>query len=361
MDIRKTLLFEEHTALNALMAPFAGWNMPIHYGSIIEETKHTRTAVSVFDICHMGEIIIKESPEKSSFGRAVTVPVGEMKIGSCRYGFLLNEEGGILDDLLIYRKTEDEWMAVVNAGTADQDFEIIKKRAAGAEVSDISGDTAKFDIQGPGARDVMKKIAGPDIEKLGFYKFGIFDIDGEKHIISRTGYTGELGYEIYIPNGKAAALWREILKSEAVKPAGLGARDILRLEAGLPLYGNELTPEITPFEAGFERFINFERDFFGRDALVKKREEKGGKKLFGFEVDSRRTPRHGNKITVNGEEKGIVTSGAFSPHLNKGIGFGYFEKFEDGEKAEFDIDTGRGMIKAKIVKTPFLNETSLKK
>jgi aminomethyltransferase len=361
LDIRKTPLFEEHTALNALMAPFAGWNMPIHYGSIIEETKHTRTAVSVFDICHMGEIIIKESPENSTFEKAVTVPAADMKVGSCRYGFLLNEEGGILDDLLVYRTAEDEWMAVVNAGTAAQDFEIIKQRASGAEVIDISGGTAKLDIQGPGARDVMRKIAGSGIEKLGFYKMDFFDVLGEKRIISRTGYTGELGYEIYIPNDRAVELWRQILDCEGVKPAGLGARDILRLEAGLPLYGSELTSEINPFEAGFERFINPERDFFGRDALLKRREEKGGRKLLGFEVDGRRTPRHENKIIINGEEKGVVTSGAFSPHLNRGIGFGYFENFEGSEGAEFEIDTGRGMIKAKTAKTPFLRETSLKK
>ncbi len=343
------------------MAPFAGWNMPIHYGSIIEETKHTRAAVSVFDICHMGEIIIKDNPDKPVFAQAVTVPIEQMKIRSCRYGFILNESGGIMDDLLIYRTAEDEWMAVVNAGTARQDFEIIKERAAGADVSDISGETAKIDVQGPGSRDVMKVIAGPKIEELKFYKNDFFDIDGGQHIISRTGYTGELGYEVYIPNSKASGLWKRLLENENVKPAGLGARDILRLEAGLPLYGNELTPETTPFEAGLDKFIDLERDFFGRDALLKKKNEKNGKKLYGFEADGRRTPRHGNKIIINGEERGTVTSGVFSPHRNRGIGFGYISGCADSGHPEIGIDTGRGTIKAAVLEMPFLRDTSIKK
>lgn len=357
MEILNTPLINEHLKLGAKMVPFAGWNMPIQYTSVIEETKYTRTDVSVFDICHMGEIFVKENPEKSTFDTAVTVPILKMRVGVCKYGFLLNENGTVIDDLIIYRIAEDEWMIVVNASNIKRDFEIIKERALGAEVIDKSEITAKLDVQGPKSGQVMSEIVGGKLKEMNFYNFGRFDIFGRNYIISRTGYTGELGYEIYIEPSKCIELWK-LLLSKGVRPGGLGARDILRLEAGLPLYGNEFDESITPLEAGWERVIDFGKEFIGRDALNRQKHEGLSKKLIGLVVDGRRTPRHGNKIILNDKEIGYITSGVFSPHLNCGIGMGYI--LTDVSEIEFEIDLERAKVKAKINDFPFIKNTSFR-
>ena len=213
METEKTPLHEEHMSLQALMAPFAGWDMPIHYGSILDEARHTRSAVSVFDITHMGEFIVNERPGSSSFDGAITTPVLAMKKGRCRYGFLLNEKGGILDDLIVYRIADDTWMVVVNASNVTSDFEAIRKRlGSGAAIENISARIVKLDVQGPKSMAVMKQIAGPGITRLSYYGFDYFEFMGGKHIISRTGYTGELGFEVYVDPDTGLKLWKELLK-----------------------------------------------------------------------------------------------------------------------------------------------------
>ena len=354
MDIN-TILYPEHLKLNALMAPFSGWNMPIHYGSIIEETKFTRQKASLFDICHMGELIIEEDPENSSLDKILTNPVVKMPVGRCRYGFLLNENGTVVEDLIVYRLADSKWMVVVNAGNVDRvDAFIRKNLSASAKFENISSRTVKLDLQGPASMDALAKIAGESIKALKFYTFDKFNLLGEKTIISRTGYTGELGYEIYIKADKGTELWNELLKNPDVRPAGLGARDILRLEAGLPLYGDELTEEVTPLEAGFEKYIDYTKEFFGKKGLVRHKEAGVKRKLTGILVEGRRTPRHGSKIVIGGKEAGIVTSGVFSPHRNQGIGFAYVdcEYLETGSK--IGIDSGKGIIEAVISPVPFV-------
>jgi aminomethyltransferase len=354
-------LYEEHVKLNALMAPFAGFNMPIHYGSIIEEAKHTRSACSIFDICHMGEFLVKQNPAECSFDGAITVAVTKMKNNTCKYGFLLNENGTAIDDLIVYRIKDDEWMIVVNAGNIRRDFETIKARMSGAgQITNISDDTAKFDIQGPLAYDVMKTVTGTGPSSLKYFGFGTYKLLGGESIISRTGYTGELGFEIYIDSNKAVELWNKLVSAGA-KPAGLGSRDILRLEAGLPLYGDELTETMTPMEAGMERFIDFEKEFTGRAALLDQKNNGVSKKLCGFLIDGRRTPRHENKIISGGAEAGFVTSGVFSPHLNCGIGMGYVKPEIAVSGSEFEIDLGRGSVRATVSLMPFVKETSIRK
>lgn len=360
MDAKNTPLYDEHVKLKALMAPFAGWNMPIHYGSIIDETKYTRTNTSVFDICHMGEFFVKENPAKSTLDRAITVPVVKMPIGRCRYGFLLNENGTVIDDLIVYRIKEDEWMIVVNASNEERDAKTISGRMSkDAKFENKSPVTAKLDVQGPGSRDVMEKIAGAGIRALKYYAFAKFDAYGGSRIISRTGYTGELGFEFYVDSDKVAKVWKDLLAMPGVKPAGLGARDILRSEAGLPLYGDEMTEETTPLEAGFERMIDLEKEFIGKNALVEQKKKGLEKILVGFMVDGRRTPRHTNKILVNGKEAGFVTSGVFSPHLNRGIGMGYIYKGNQSA-GEIEIALDKGSVKARIEQMPFLKQTSIK-
>jgi len=361
MEPKNTILYEEHLKLTALMAPFAGWNMPIHYGSIIDEAKHTRTKTSVFDICHMGEFLVKENPEKSSLNTIITNPVVKMKIGACRYGFLLNQNGTIIDDLIIYRKKDDEWMIVVNASNEQRDADIISKGLSkNASFENISSGTVKLDVQGPTSMAVMKKIAGDGIKNLKYYTFSHFDFFGGKHIISRTGYTGELGFEVYIGTDKGVELWKKLLNEDGVKPAGLGARDILRLEAGLPLYGDELTEETTPLDAGMEKFLDFEKDFIGKEALLKQKASGTKRKLIGLSVEGRRTPRHLNKINVGGREKGFITSGVFSPHINKGIAFAYVDKENANEGCKLTIQLERGEVEAAVTALPFIKNTSIK-
>ncbi len=361
MSLKDTPLKEEHIKLNALMAEFAGWYLPIHYGSIIDEAKHTRAKSSVFDIFHMGEFLVKEPPDKSSLEKIITIPVTKIKIGKGKYGFLLNEKGTIIDDLIVFRTGEDEWMIVVNASNEERDAQIISsKLSKSAHFENISAKTAKLDVQGPLSADVVSKIAGDGIKQLKYYSNGFFDFMGGRYIISRTGYTGELGYEIFIDAHKAVDLWKEILQYDFCKPAGLGARDILRLEMGYPLYGDELTEDTTPLEAGFEKVIDFEKEFTGREALLKQKKEGIKKTLTGIECSDRRQPRHLNKILKNEKETGFVSSGVFSPHLNKGIGMGYVETDSAKEGDEIKITSEKSRINAKIVKPPFIKETSLR-
>ncbi len=361
METEFTVLHEEHVSLKALMAPFAGWDMPIHYGSILDETRHTRSAVSVFDITHMGEFIVKEQPGSLSFDSAITTPVLAIKKGRCRYGFLLNEQGGILDDLIVYRIADDEWMVVVNASNVKRDFETIQGRlGSGAAIENISSRIVKLDVQGPKSMAVMKQIAGPGIARLPYYGFDFFEFMGGKHIISRTGYTGELGFEVYVDPETGLRLWKELLKHPDVRPAGLGARDILRLEMGFPLYGSEFNEKTTPVEGGMERFLDMNKSFSGKEPIVARQKTGVKRSLIGFIADGRRSPRHENRILAGGAEAGFVTSGVFSPHLNCGIGMGYIDTAHAIEGTGIAIDTGKGEISAKIAPVPFIKQTSIK-
>jgi aminomethyltransferase len=360
METKNTPLHNEHRALNALMAPFAGWDMPIHYGSILDEARHTRSSVSVFDISHMGEFIVTELAG-SSIDRAITTPVCAMKQWRCRYGFLLNKEGGILDDLISYRIADDRWMIVVNASNVERDFNAIRERlATGANIENISDRIVKLDVQGPKSMDAMKKITGPGIAKLTYYGFDYFEFMGGRHLISRTGYTGELGFEVYVDPETGLKLWKELLRNPDVKPAGLGARDILRLEMGFPLYGNEFNEKTSPIDGGMERFLDMNKEFFGKGPLLNQQKSGTKRRLIGFIAEGRRSPRHENKILSGGKDAGYVTSGVFSPHLNCGIGMGYIDASCAGDGAMIAIDSGKGEIAAKTGPVPFIKETSIK-
>lgn len=326
MDLKKTPLVNEHERLGAKMAPFGGWLMPIQYSGIIDEHNRTRSEATLFDICHMGEFIINGDADKSGFNNIVTFDLNKIPVGSCRYGFALNEAGGIIDDLIVYRIACDRWMVVVNAATTeDDDAHFRKNLANGAGFKNVSAELGKLDLQGPKSLDVLKRLGLSGLEELAYYSFGHFDLLGEKVIISRTGYTGELGFEIYISNNRVAELWNALLKGGAVKPAGLGARDTLRLEMAYPLYGQDLSPEISPVEACKERFVDFDKDFIGKNALLGKKVS-GGRRLINFTAKSRRAPRHNYRIFSGGRDIGVVTSGSFSPSLSVGIGMGYVDK-----------------------------------
>ncbi len=322
MILKKTPLIDEHERLGAKLAPFGGWLMPIQYSGIISEHNWTRSEASLFDICHMGEFIIRGDADKSGFNKIVTFDLNLLKKGECRYGFILNEAGGILDDIIVYRIAEREWMVVTNASTIESDEAHFRQHLAkDVDFKNVSATLGKLDLQGPRSLDVIKKLVSAGVAELGYYKFGHFDLLGEKVIISRTGYTGELGFEIYISGDKVKDLWKLLLKDAKVKPAGLGARDTLRLEMTYPLYGQDITTETTPIEADKGRFVDLKKDFIGKSVLVKN--SNPSRKLINFTAPSRRSPRHNYRIYIGGKDAGVVTSGSFSPSLSCGIGMGY--------------------------------------
>ena len=355
----KTPLYDIHLALSAKIAPFGGWMMPIQYEGILAEHAHTRQAVSVFDICHMGEFLLVADPVLSGFDCIVSQNIISMPAGSCRYGFMLNQQAGVLDDLVVYRFNETNWMLVVNAATASSDYAHLEKNLLdNYKLQNISDQTGKLDLQGPQSLDVLKDIFGEKIAELNYYNFAEFLFEKERCIISRTGYTGELGFEIYISNDYLVKLWEVLLKDKRVKPAGLGCRDTLRLEMGYPLYGQDIDADHSPLTAGLAKFVDFSKTFIGRDVLLKEKKSGPVQHLICFQADSRRAPRHGFAIFDKDERIGTVTSGTFSPSLCLGIGMGYVTgNYDIG--AQLIIKDATIEIPVKVVKKPFLTKTSL--
>jgi aminomethyltransferase len=359
-QLKSTPLCGRHESLKALMAPFGGWNMPIQYEGIIAEHKWCREQAALFDICHMGEFIFQGDFVSGGLEDMFTFSVKSIPLGRSRYGFLLNEQGGIIDDLIVFRMAEDKAMIVVNAATADNDFSVIRSRLTGGQFTNISADTGKLDIQGPLSRAVMTTVFGEGFSALPYFKFMTMEILGSEAIVSRTGYTGELGYEIFLPAAKVGELWDLLLKDARVKPAGLGARDVLRLEVGYSLYGSDIDEATTPLEAGLEGFVNFDKEFVGKGALVRQKEQGVTRKKVAFEVAGRRSPRHHYEICFSGEKVGSVTSGVFSPKQGCGIGIGFVKPEAAVIGAPLTILHERISMEATICELPFFRGGSLR-
>ena len=360
-NLRATPLLEQHKELGANLAPFGGWLMPIQYGGIIQEHHWTRQNAGLFDICHMGEFSIEADLSKSNFADLFTIDIKNIPQGVCRYGFMLNQRGGIVDDLVVYRIDNSRWMVVTNAATTDSDESHMRKNLKGDfKLENISASLGKLDLQGPAAAKVLIALAGEGILKLGYYAFGHFNLLGENIIISRTGYTGELGFELYMPNQRIVELWQKILEDGRVKPIGLGARDTLRLEMGYNLYGQDINEEISPLQAQAEHFISWNKDFIGKPALFEQKGKADYSKLICFIAGSRRSPRHNYRILHKGKDIGVVTSGSFAPSLGSGIGMGYVEQsLSTGE--EITLAQGELSIEAKITDKPFYKNGSARK
>lgn len=358
-NLKVTPLIEKHKGLGARLAPFGGWLMPIQYSGIIEEHNWVRTNAGLFDICHMGEFVVEADLGKTNLDYLITVNFKTMPSGACRYGFMLNEYGGIIDDLVVYRISEREWMIVVNAATTKTNEEYLRKNITG-EVSfkNISVLLGKLDLQGPLSKKVIDELTATNVN-LEYYTFGYFTILGENIIVSRTGYTGELGYELYMPNHKIASLWDKILADKRVKPIGLGARDTLRLEMGYSLYGQDIDNTTTPLEAGLGLFIDWNKDFKGKEALLSQKQNGLKRRMLCFTVNSRRSARHNYQINYKENNIGVVTSGSFSPSLGLGIGMGYVK--EDLPAGEDIVLTENAVaIEAKVAKRPFYRNGSVK-
>jgi len=348
-SLKTTPITAWHRKQNAKMAAFAGFDMPIQYEGIIAEHNHTRQAVGIFDICHMGEFSLRGPGAKAALGALVTQDLDTLAPGKCRYGFLLNEAGCVLDDLIIYCLDDDAYMLVVNGACEENDFAWLSKHlAAGPELTNISSKTGKIDVQGPKSLEVISEILGSGFQSPGYFNFMRTIWQGEPVLVSRTGYTGELGYELYLDSSLALAMWEALAAHPLVKPVGLGARDTLRLEMGYPLYGQDLDTEHTPAEAGFGPLLGKKTTFIGQDALANVRQ-----RLVALEVPGRRSARHYDVVCLpGGEEVGVVTSGSFAPSLGHCIALAYV-RADAFENELFAVRTQRGDLEAKRTGLPF--------
>jgi len=357
--VKKTPLYEEHIKLGAKMVEFAGFSMPVQYKGVIEEHLTVRTKVGIFDVSHMGEFRLKGNQAFDFVQYLTCNDVSKLSQKQVQYSAFTTERGTVVDDLLVYKVADDEYLLVVNAANIEKDFKHLEKFVDRFDVDLIneSDITAQMAIQGPFAEKTMEKLFGEIVKGIKFYWFDYVEYKGEKCLLSRTGYTGEDGFEIYCRPELASSMWNDILdagKEYEIEPCGLGARDTLRLEARMNLYGNDMDETTTVLEAGLGWICKLDKgDFLGRDALLKQKEEGLKKKLYGFEMVDRGIPRHGYPVFKDGKEIGVVTSGSFAPYLKKNIGLAYLPVELAKAGNEIEIGIRKKMAKAITVKTPF--------
>lgn len=356
----RTPLFESYKKYGGKTIDFGGWELPVQFSSIKAEHEAVRTKAGLFDVSHMGEVLVSGSGALEYLQKLVTNDVSKLAIGQAQYTVMCNEEGGTIDDFLIYKLAEDRYLLVVNASNIEKDVAWMEQqKTEGVVIDNQSADYALLALQGPEAQTVLQKLTDQALEEIKFFRFKEHvQVGGEDVLISRTGYTGENGFEIYGTPQAIQALWPKILQAgeaEGVVPAGLGARDTLRFEAGLPLYGQELSADISPLEAGlgFVVKLNKEVDFIGKDALKMQKEHGLLRKLVGLEMIDKGIPRTGYKVFSDGLEIGQVTTGTQSPTLKKNIGFALLaiDYTELGTEVEVEVRAKR--LKAKVVETPF--------
>ena len=357
--MKKTALTDQHIALGAKMSSFAGYNMPISYSGINDEHKTVRNGVGVFDVSHMGEFLIKGHEAINLIQYISSNNISNLKIGKVQYSCLTNKKGGIVDDILVYRLEQNKYMLVVNASNIKKDWNWINKNNKfNAIVENISENISVFAIQGPQSKSLLQKMTKCDLNDIPYYSFQFDKLgDVSNIIISATGYTGSGGYELYVENKYAVIIWNKIIengKSFDLKPIGLAARDTLRLEMGYCLYGNDIDDNTSPIEAGLSWICKFQKKFIGSERLLRQFNSGIEKKLIGFALLEKGIPRKGYTILDENENRiGIVTSGALSPSLSKGIGLGYvkFKNSNVGEKIIIQIRSKN--TSAVIIKLPF--------
>ena len=360
MKIKKLINEENHIELGAKMVPFAGYNMPIWYSSISEEHNFVRNEVGIFDVSHMGEFIVKGKEAKKFLQKVTSNDLDKITEGKIQYSSILNESGGIIDDLLIYNLGNEKYMLVVNASNKSKDLEWLKKHNnLQVNIEDASNDYSLFAIQGPKSVDVVNDIFNKDFSNLKYYNFIKFeDKNFESILISSTGYTGSKGFEIYVKNNFAENLWKQSIKlgeRYGIQPIGLGARDTLRLEMGFCLHGNDIDETINPIEAGLGWICKKNFEYIGKNIVDKNRENNPSKTLIGFEIKEKGIARKGYKILNKNEMViGNVTSGTISPYSMKSIGMGYVNFEENKISNSIYIEVRNKKIKAVICKRPFI-------
>ena len=350
--LRHTPLYEEHKALGARLVDFAGWEMPVQYGGIKAEHEAVRTAAGLFDVSHMGEVVIRGPQAEEAVQRLVTRDVSRLSVGQAGYAAVCYESGGTVDDVLVYR-TPDDFLIVVNASNREKDVAHFREHTEDldAQVADESDDWALLALQGPRAVELLQPFTETDLSSIKYYRYEVGEVDGAYAVLSRTGYTGEDGLELFVRPNDAPGVWRRLMEAGAT-PVGLGARDTLRLEAGMCLYGNELDAETTPLEAGIGFAVNLDKKqgFVGQEALRRENEEGLKKRLVGFKVEGRGIARHDYPVAVGGETVGSVTSGTLSPTLGEAIGLALVTPdVED----EFEVVIRNRPVAARTVPLPF--------
>jgi len=361
MDLKFIPLNDLHAKLGGKMVPFAGYNMPVRYSSDIEEHMAVRKDVGVFDVSHMGEFLVKGPKALDLIQRVTSNDASKLTDGQAQYSCLPNETGGIVDDLIVYKIKDNDYMLVVNASNIEKDWNWISKfNSTGAEMKNISDDTCLFAVQGPKASQVLQTLTDVDLSAIKYYHFGMGEFAGVKEvIISNTGYTGAGGFEIYVNKQFAEKTWNAIFeagKNYNIKPIGLGARDTLRLEMGFCLYGNDIDDTTSPIEGGLGWITKFTKNFTNAAAIQKQKEEGVKRKLIGFKMIDKGIPRHDYEIKdASGAVIGKVTSGTISPVLGIGIGLGYVTTQNAKPETEIFISIRNKDLKAQVSKLPFIS------
>ena len=361
MSLRRTPLYDVHCQLGARMVEFAGFEMPVQFSSVLQEHAAVRERAGLFDVSHMGQIHFAGPAAIETLEHLISCPVASLKHGGVRYGLLCNDEGGVVDDVTLYRVAHDVFFLCVNASNVAKDLRWVQQHAPpDAGVRDASAETVLLALQGPASQQVIDTVGGGTVTDLGRFSFAPCLMNGVETLVSRTGYTGSDGFEIYLGAGDAKRVFQLLMdagKDLGIEPCGLGARDTLRLEAALALYGHELDDETSPLEAGLERFVKrASGGFIGHEAMEKRASEGFARRLVGFEVEGRGIARADYAIEIDFEEVGIVTSGAPSPTLGKSIGLGYVRSAFAEIGTSIDIVIRDKRVAARVVETPFVRK-----
>jgi len=362
---KHTPLYERHCQLGGKMVEFGGYDLPVQYTSIREEHAAVREAAGLFDVSHMGQIYLRGADSAAAADRLFTRRATDLASGRIRYGLLCNEEGGVVDDVTCYRFAEDELMFCVNASNVEKDYRWIDDHCrdfhATVEVDNASDATGMLAIQGPASTEILERISSPAVETLRRFRCDTIEVAGRTASVSKTGYTGAAGFELYVAAADVVAVFDALLEAGrplGLIPAGLGARDTLRLEAALPLYGHELDDRTTPYEAGLGRFVDLDaREFIGAAALRRASAETPTRQLVGFVMEGRGIARAEYAVAIAGETVGVVTSGSPSPTLGKSIGLAYVPPEHGVPGSRFDVLIRGRPVAAMVVETPFLDKS----
>ncbi len=357
----QTILYQTHVDLGARMVPFGGWDMPVQYSGIIGEVNAVRTAAGIFDVSHMGRLYLSGPQAGAFLDRVLTGSASGLRVGRARYCLICNEAGGVIDDTIFYRLADDRFLLIPNAGNRPAvvewfDHWIAAEFPGGVLMDDRTTETGLIALQGPGAAQLLDGLCrlsgGQPPSSLRFFTWGEGALNGHSVFIGRTGYTGEDGFEISMPSEAAAPIWNKLMEAGAL-PCGLGARDVLRLEAALPLHGHEIDPETSPIEAGLDRFVRREGDYIGRSVLAGQRENGTESTLVGLTLPGRSAPRAGYPILAQGREVGRITSGSYSPTLDTSIALGYVLAGHSEPGTSLSVDIRGRTAEAEVVQLPF--------
>ncbi len=354
---RRTPLYEQHLKLSARMVNFQGWLLPLQYQSILGEVAHCRRSAGLFDTSHMGQLLLGGNGSADDLSFLLSHDARSLPVGRCRYGLLLDEKAGIVDDTILMRFSEDEFLLVVNAGPTDTDVQWIRAHLRGrTSLKNQSASFAKLDLQGPESFRVLAPLVDANLSELGYFSVTRTRCLGQDCILSRTGYTGELGYEIFAPHHQILPIWQGLLAEPKVKPAGLGARDLLRLEMCYPLFGQDISSQYNPLEADLARFVHDDHEFIGSSRLKELIAQHPTRKLVAFTANSRRRANPGQEIWLNDKKVGIITSGAFSPTLDTSIGLGYMQVPEACTATGLIVRTSRADLPISVCAKPFYKQ-----